>query len=65
MIKGFFTSKRGISWNYSVNDYGYVEQWRDTIVKKSIGCKSKTIYTNPTKECIEYIQEKHGIKCKR
>lgn len=65
-ICGCFTSKRGTTWNYKIYKDLTVEQWHTTYKKCAGGYRSgKDIYSpKVTKECAEYIKNKHGLEVK-
>lgn len=65
-IYGCFTSKRGMFWNYKIYEDLTVEQWHKSCKKCAGGYRSgKDIYSpKVTKECAEYIKNKHGLEIK-
>lgn len=63
MISGFFTSKRGICYNYNIYSDGCMEMWKRVTVGKSTGgYRQKDIMVRPTKEALEHASKVHNIK---
>ena len=58
---GGFTSKRGTSWNYSFGERGWVQQYHETIIRKTGGWRQgPDVYARKiSKECFDAIYAKY------
>ena len=64
-IHGFFKSKRGIGWSFTIYNDLTVEQYHSTTERSSGGWKmGKDIFVKPTKELKQIIKEEYGLDVK-
>ena len=64
MFTGFFTSKRGVEWNYHFGERGWIEMWHGTTERITGGWRIGRDVFSPyaTKECYEDIEYRFGFK---
>ena len=61
-IHNIFTSKRGITYHYTIYTDRHVEIYKSSIRRCSGGWKTAPDeYRKPTKELIQALKERHGI----